>query len=69
MNVRKWGGGGGQSCCCKKIKFFVIKSRLSLSLLCAVDEPHCEKNHKPPNGAEPAEGPPVEDYLVRLQYT
>ncbi|XP_011483590.1 lens epithelial cell protein LEP503 isoform X3 [Oryzias latipes] len=28
------------------------------------DEPHCEKNHKPPNGAEPAEGPPVEDYLI-----
>lgn len=64
-------GGGGKAAVVKKInkKFFVIKSRLSLPLLCAVDEPHCEKNHKPPNGAEPAEGPPVEDYLVRLQYT
>ncbi|XP_024123898.1 pre-B-cell leukemia homeobox interacting protein 1b isoform X2 [Oryzias melastigma] len=28
------------------------------------DEPHCEENHKPPNGAESAEGPPVEDYLI-----
>lgn len=46
-----------------------MKKKKSISLLCAVDEPHCEENHKPPNGAEPAEGPPVEDYLVRLQYT
>ncbi|RVE62712.1 hypothetical protein OJAV_G00159740 [Oryzias javanicus] len=30
----------------------------------AVDKPHCEENHKPPNGAESAEGPPVEDYLI-----